>query len=59
MHWSWARHNRMWTIIAKGSGWLRQLQSQLMEVLAVIEDFADNAISIISFLGNGHFRKID
>ena len=34
-------------INAKGSGWLRRLQSQPMNVSAFIEDFAKNAISII------------
>ena len=36
-------------INAKGSDWLRQLQIQLIDVLAFIEDLVENEISIIIF----------
>ena len=40
--------------IAKGSDWLRQLQSQLMEVSTFINDFDDNATLIIYFEETKH-----
>ena len=43
--------------ISKGSDWLRQLQSQLMDMSAFIEDFAENAISIIYFYETAASKK--
>ena len=40
-------HGQMLMLIAKGSEWLRQLQSQLKDVAAFVKDFAKNSILIV------------
>ena len=44
-----AYHNRMLIIYAKGSDWLRQLQSRLMNVHAVNGNLSEKAIFLIYF----------